>query len=68
LDHQKGITKDDGKATPVNHIHLANVVCGEAMMEASFTRGAPLKIDDMIISTDGSKAGEKDFYESAIEE
>jgi hypothetical protein len=38
------------------------------MKEACSNRGAPLKKDDLIISTDGSKAGDKDFYETAMKE
>jgi hypothetical protein len=38
------------------------------MKEACSNRGAPLKKDDLIISTDGSKAGDKNFYEAAMKE
>jgi hypothetical protein len=38
------------------------------MKEACSTRGAPLKKDDLIISNDGSKASDKDFYETAMKE
>jgi hypothetical protein len=38
------------------------------MKEACSNRGAPLKKDNLIISMDGSKAGDKDFYETAMKE
>jgi hypothetical protein len=51
---------DNGKATLSN----ASVTSKEACS----TRGAPLKKDDLIISTHDSKAGDKDFYEAAMKE
>jgi hypothetical protein len=53
IKNKKG-SKDtnNGKATHVNRIRLANVIC---MKEACSSRGAPLKKEDLIISTDGSK-------------
>jgi hypothetical protein len=51
---------DNGKATLSN----ASVTSKEACS----TRGAPLKKDDLIISTHDSKAGDKDFHETAMKE
>jgi hypothetical protein len=60
--------KGDGKATPVNQFHLANVMYGEASKEPLQNRGASLTKNDLIISSAGSMAGDKDFYEAAMQE
>jgi hypothetical protein len=60
--------KDKDKAAPVNRFRLANVMYGEAMKEALKNKGASLTKDELIISSVGSKAGVRDFYEAAIKE
>jgi hypothetical protein len=60
--------KDKDKAAPVNRFRLANVMYGEAMKEALQNKGASLTKDELIISSAGSKAGDRDFNEAAMKE
>jgi hypothetical protein len=41
---------------------------GEAMKEALQNKGTSLTKNDLIISSAGSRAGDRDFYESAMKE
>jgi hypothetical protein len=41
---------------------------GEAMKEALQNKGASLTKDELIITSAGSKAGDRDFYEAAMKE
>jgi hypothetical protein len=63
--NKKESKKDKVDVTPVNRFRLANVMYGEAMKEPLPNRGASLTKNDLIISSAGSKAGDKDFYEEA---
>jgi hypothetical protein len=66
--NKKESKKDKDKAAPVNRFRLANVMYGEAMKEALQNKGASLTKDELIISSAGSKAGDRDFYEAAMKE
>jgi hypothetical protein len=65
---KKESKKDKDKAAPLNQFRLANVMYGEAMKEALQNKGASLTKDELIISSAGSKSGDRDFYKAAMKE